>query len=177
MALRTSNFRIRPAVPGDQSAFIRLYLECWRETYEGLAPTVFAKGLTEEFCARAFTETLAQGDRFLLLSEEGGQPVGFVEGGPERSQLHPDLGEIYSLYLLKTFHGRGLGRNLFQEAVRELERLGKKSLAVWALEGLAAQGFYEKLGGRVFARNHAIPVGSEILRVRSYVWDPMPNLP
>jgi len=171
------NHEIRPAVPGDQPAFIRLYLECWRETYEGSAPEPFAKGLTEDFCSVAFTETLAQGDRFLLLAEKGGKPVGFVEGGPERSRLHPDLGEIYALYLLKDYQGRGSGRALFQAAVRELERVGKKSLAVWALEGLAAQGFYEKLGGRVFARNHAIPVGSEVLRVRSYVWDPIPNLP
>ena len=59
-----------------------------------------------------------------------------------------EWGEIYSIYVLKSYHRLGIGRMLFQKAQEALKELGYNKFQVYALENnIPAVHFYHTMGG------------------------------
>lgn len=88
-------------------------------------------------------------DRCLVVLDRDAEGiVGFAAGGPQRHG-DPDFpGEVWSIYVLRAFQGRGHGRSLMSEVARRLAP-GFPGLIVWTQAPNArARGFYERLGGR-----------------------------
>jgi ribosomal protein S18 acetylase RimI-like enzyme len=141
---------IRPAKPDDLQAVSKVCVESWRATYEGLAPEVFVRGITVESAADIFGRSLNNKEYlyFLHVAETPeAKIIGFADGGRERSRPEKGIGELYGLYLLKEFQGRGIGRALFQAAVKSLAQSGMDSMVAWILENSPHQVFYKKVGG------------------------------
>src|SRR5439155_22975079 len=84
----------------------------------------------------------------VLVAEEGGRIVGFVEHGPTQDDDADDsTGEILAIYLLEDAIGRGTGRRLLTEALGGLREGGFQRASLWVLESNdAARRFYEKGG-------------------------------
>ncbi|MDF2764983.1 MAG: family N-acetyltransferase, partial [Rhodospirillales bacterium] len=86
--------------------------------------------------------------------------VGFATGGPVRERKRPIVGdlsgvtaEVSLLYVLPEEMGKGLGRALFERAVRRLAGLGHEALVVWAYRANPYLTFYERLGGVAAAQS------------------------
>jgi GNAT superfamily N-acetyltransferase len=103
--------------------------------------------MPEDFLARLSVETrtavwagvLGENTGRLLLLEAP-EPAGFAAFGP-------DTGLLYALYLLPEVWGRGLGRLLHAEVVRELAAGGLAEAVLWVLAtNERAKAFYVREG-------------------------------
>jgi GNAT superfamily N-acetyltransferase len=167
------SFRIRPGTAGDIPAIARAYAQSWKSTYEGIAPPAFVEGLTEKAAAEIFSQSLLPNSfsYSLYVAEVEGQIVGFCDGGKERSDPSQGVGELYAIYLLKEFQGRGIGRELFKAAASNLRRSGLKPLIVWVLEKSPYRKFYETLGGKILPGVKALDAAGEKISLVCYGWN------
>ncbi len=97
--------------------------------------------------------------------------VGFVMGGLNRDEdANVFKGEIYGIYILDEYQGKGTGRRLFIRGVQSLLQDGMDSVKVWVLaDNVKARGFYERLGGKpVDARD--IEIGGKWYAEVAYGW-------
>jgi ribosomal protein S18 acetylase RimI-like enzyme len=95
--------------------------------------------------------------------------VGFMATGPERGHLESFQGEIYALYLLKGWQGKGWGGKLFQIGLDQLVQAGYQNMALWVLRDNPARGFYEHMGGRIVGEQR-IEIGGAWYVEVAYGW-------
>lgn len=140
---------VRRATPDDAEVIERIRVETWRATYRGLLPDGLIGGLRADPDQRRDRLRRQPPEQFSFVAEDGGEVVGYALGGPERSKDAEYRGEVYAIYVLPARQGKGLGRALIRESVRELAAGGINSLLIWVLrENAIGRGFYERLGGR-----------------------------
>ena len=118
-----------------------VHWQSWQETYRGLADDGYLAAMTPEKCiaiARRWRD-------HILVAKDGERVIGFAGYGPYRDSTMPDCGEVYAIYLLKEYHGRGIGYRLMKAAEQQLNGYGR--IALWVLEGNErAIRFYERYG-------------------------------
>jgi len=140
---------VRQATEDDAEAIERVRYETWQATYRGLMPNALLDRMTLNVGARRERLRAQPPDHSCFVAEAGGAVVGFAFGGPERAKDPDYRGEVYAIYVLPAFQGRGLGRALIRECARELGQRGITSLLIWVLrENEIGRRFYERLGGR-----------------------------
>ena len=166
---------VRLAGPSDAASVARVHVRSWRATYEGLLPAEYLAALDVDDYAgrweRSLQSPFARGT--VVVAEQDGQVVGFASGGPERDGDPRYDGELYAIYLLPDFQGRGLGRALVEAVAAALADRQLTSFVVWVLrDNTAARGFYERLGG-VYLRERRLDLGDDrpldVLEV-AYLW-------
>ena len=126
-----------------------LHVRCWRETYAGIMPASYLANLKAADRVETWASLLVMPDRFVRVA--GAEPCGFVMSGPRRASMpdHAD-GEIYSIYLLQSAQGQGLGQMLFNAALQDWRGRGGQSVQLSvAAANSKARGFYERMGGVV----------------------------
>jgi ribosomal protein S18 acetylase RimI-like enzyme len=139
---------VRRARVEDADAIERVRTDTWRETYRGLMPDSLLDRLGYDATRRRALIAALPPTQFVLVAEDGGAVVGFCMGGPSRSLDDPFRGEVYAIYVLPEYHGRGLGRELLHTAAKELVDRGLDSMIIWVLrENAPSRGFYERMGG------------------------------
>lgn len=161
---------IRRATIDDIHGLARVHCETWKATYRGMVPDAYLDRLSVEksagFWERIFRNESRPGAELVAL--EGDRIVGFVSGGPAR--YLPDLdGEIYALYLLPDFHGRGIGRSLMEQMTEWLRSNGLHSYGVWVLADNPTRTFYSHFGGHLCDTKRITLGGSELLE-ELYAW-------
>lgn len=163
---------IRPAEVQDAGGIAQVHVTAWQETYRGLMPDSVLDTLSVERRAEQWKNTLDDPTELYhatVVAEAHGQIVGFVNYGREREGDVDHRGELYALYVLKDFHGQGLGRRLVQAAVAGLLAQELASMLVWVLAENPVRGFYERLGG-VYLREKTIQIGGSSLQEVAYGW-------
>ena len=141
---------VRPATVDDAEAFEKIRVETWQATYRGLFPDELLDRLRPNVDRRRdhLREILESQAEFCFVAEDVGEVVGFAIGCPERTGDPIYRGEVAAIYVLPGHQGRGLGRALIRESVRELAAHGMTSLLIWVLrENRIGRSFYERLGG------------------------------
>jgi ribosomal protein S18 acetylase RimI-like enzyme len=144
---------IRLARPEDAPGLAEVHVRSWQETYAGLVPDSYLRSLEEKMerlsgVWRQVAETL--NDRStLLVAEVGERIVGFVQVAPTSE---PDLntekvGELRVIYLRAEFWGRGIGKALHDEGLRELRSFGFDEAILWVLDtNERTRRWYERQG-------------------------------
>lgn len=137
---------IRPLRETDSRPEIsRIYEESWKFAYRGILPQAYLDGIP----AGLWTANLDQEERWSLVLEEDGKPIGTSSVGSSRWPDYPGFGEVVSLYLLPEYMGRGYGGPLLEAAVEALGERGFRDVLLWVLEdNRRARHFYEKHGFR-----------------------------
>ena len=79
------------------------------------------------------------------------------------------LGEIYTLYVLKNFQRRGIGKNLVSALVKQFNRSGIYSMLVRVLKLNPYRRFYIKMNGTYLKTEHQ-QLSGERLEVAVYGW-------
>lgn len=90
----------------------------------------------------------ADPDLHVLVTEGGGEVIGFASFGPSRDHdAGVSTAEVYAIYLAPEWFGTGVGRRLFARTVKELSGLGFRDSTLWVLElNDRARRFYEVAG-------------------------------
>ena len=171
--------RIRKATPADAAGIARAHVDSWRTTYRGLVADEILQGLSYERRLERWRETLSdlQSPDFLFVAEdEGGEILGFVSAGPERSGDPDHRGEVMAIYLVQKAQYRGFGWELMRAAAVELLARGFSSMLVWVLkDNTPARKFYEALGGLPL-REQAITIGGRDYLEVAYGWRDLASL-
>ncbi len=163
---------IRPARIDDAVTIARVHVETWRTTYVGIVPDEHLANLSYERSQAGWFEHLSnpQGQMHAFVAEiEPGQIVAFASCGPSRDSLAGFDGELYNLYVLKAFQGKGYGKLLVTQVACDLAMRGCHSLVIWVLKDNPACNFYERLGGRRIAEKPVEIGGKQLLDV-AYSW-------
>ncbi len=162
---------IRDATPFDAQAIAGVHVATWRTTYPSIMPQAHLDALSVGQFAADWANRIAEGKtRILIVEDEAGAIAGFSSGGPERTGDTEYPGEIYTLYLLKSLQGRGLGRQMLTAMARRLREDGYPTLMLWTHIRNPARAFYEAMGG-VAARTTQRTVTGVVYDDVGYGWN------
>ena len=112
----------------------------WHQTYPGMIRQSYLNELTlQKFEKVAYTSPDP-----LLVAKDRSRVVGFVSYG-HRDGEPPETGEVFALYVLLKYQGRGIGRRLLEAALAQLKDY--EQIYLWTLkENRRAIRFYQKCG-------------------------------
>ena len=160
----------RPANVNDARGIAQVHVDTWRTTYAGIVPETFLKDLSYERRERQWQSFYLNPNprSHLWLGLDGDTIVGFSSGGLERgAEIHE--GEVYAIYLLKNYHGQGIGKELFRRSFASMDADGFTSIMVWALIDNPTCDFYRRMGGQEFSEK-IVEIGGENLKEISFRW-------
>lgn len=167
-------FSVRAAVPEDAEAITRVHAASWRTTYADLVSPAFF----DEFFDQRLDDRIASrearlrkpGVKSWVATTLGGYIVGFIDGGPARSEIPAYPSELYAIYLLKGWQGTGIGRRLTGTLAASFMAEGQTRMMVWVLAQNPARHFYERLGAS-YLTTAPIAIGERTLDECAYGWD------
>jgi ribosomal protein S18 acetylase RimI-like enzyme len=140
--------KIRKAKLEDAKGIAKVHVDSWRTTYETIFPSDFLNNLSYESRENLWNDAIPKGTIYVAENNEG-FIVGFSTGGKERTGNYEGFeGELYAIYILKEYQGKGIGKALVQPVVEELLEAGIDSMTVVVLEENSACQFYEALGAK-----------------------------
>ena len=144
----------------------KAYVHCraWKEAYAGIVDQAFLDGRTVEMSVRMARRGAEMGIP-TLLAVDGDRVIGFADYGPCRDGDMPGCGEVFAIYILRDYYGRGVGRALMDKALSGMPEYDK--VAVWVLkENNRAIHFYERCGFRFDGAEKALKLGTEVTEAR-----------
>src|SRR5699024_3987611 len=169
------SFEIRTAGVPDAEDISKVQVDSWRTAYKGIVSDEYLSALDYRKRQAVWESVVTQNNTLLLIDEER-STVGFAVGGPERSEEHVGYdGELYAIYLYESVQGTGGGRQLFDAVVADLIERGFESMIIIALEDNEACGFYEKMGGRVIAKEET-DIGGDRLTELVFGWEDIKSI-
>ena len=163
---------IRIATADDAAGIAVVHVESWRSTYTGIIPddVLASRSRTErEHSWRQMLAAPESEGSVYVAEDRNGEIIGFISGGPERSGDTVYIGEIYALYLLASFQGQGIGRQLMRALVGRMVQEGTTTLLLWVLAANPARAFYERLGGQPVREKTEMIGGAPLLHI-AYGW-------
>ena len=101
----------------------------------------------------------------ILVAKDAGRVIGFAAYGPYRDSGLREAGEVYAIYILREYYGKGVGYALMNAAVERLK--GYSAIAVWVLEGnRRAIRFYQRYGFYFDGTKKEIILGTQNTELR-----------
>lgn len=138
-----------------------VHYKSWQETYPGLVDPEYLKGMTLEKC----TDIALKWRDNIIVAKDGDNVIGFAAYGKYRDDSLPGHGEVYAIYVLKDYYGKGVGYDLMNAAFDRLSEYSK--IAVWVLKGNErAIKFYERFGFRFDGESAEIILGKPNVELR-----------
>lgn len=136
-------FQIRPAVYEDALAIATVQYYGWQQTYRGIISNAYLDDMTIEKGNGRWQYNLqhARGGIHVMTTAED-KVIAFSAAGRNSAPEFNCDAELYSLYLLKEYHGQGLGKRLFAFEIDKLKEAGYKSLFVYVLADNPSVAFY-----------------------------------
>jgi len=121
----------------------------WNETYKGIVPDWFLEELksNEDERTKNSIEKFDENNNNQLVLEVDGKVVGFANFGKTDDEEYENCGEIFALYIIGEYKGKGYGRKLVNEAINELKKLGYNKMIIACLKGNPTNEFYKHIGG------------------------------
>ena len=144
----------------------KAYVHCraWKEAYAGLVDQAFLDGRTEEMSRQSAQRAFENGVS-TFVAKDGDRVVGFVDCGRYRGEDLRDTGEIYALYVLREYYGRGLGWALMDHALDALRDY--RQIALWVLSGNErAIRFYRRIGFDLDGEKQILTLGTPVTDLR-----------
>ena len=144
------NILYRTATAADALAVAQVHVESWRKSFAGIVPQEFMDNLTVEKREQAFSQRFDEADYKMFVAETAPDGIiGFADFGKARESGFGFEAELYAIYLLAEFQGKGIGENLFRLCQKAMIDEKINSMYLMALAVSPYKSFYEKMGGQV----------------------------
>ncbi|MBO8156144.1 MAG: GNAT family N-acetyltransferase [Bacillaceae bacterium] len=167
-------FQVRKARPEDAGAIANVHVKSWITTYSNLIDDEDLRQVISYEKRKAQWEAILKSSnisQFLYVAENDKQEVvGFINGGNERSKKFAYDGEIYAIYILKEYQGKGIGRQLLKTLTRAMKKEGYQSILVWVLTSNPSSKFYEYHGAKPVDEEE-ITIGTGTYQETAYGWE------
>lgn len=163
--------KIREAISNDIDGIAYVHVESWKTTYKGLISDEFLDTITVEARRKLWIRNFESPNKdeiMYVAEDEAGMIIGFANGGARRDPDRYDA-ELYALYLLKAYQGKGLGKQLIRSVAQNLMEKKYSSFMTWVLAGNPAINFYHSVGGESISRIEA-KIGNELLEEVKIGW-------
>lgn len=140
---------IRKAILSDAKGIAKVHVDSWKTTYANIISNEYLSNLSYERREKMWTNGIPNGGVYVAESHEG-RIIGFSTGGKERSGNYNGYdGELFAIYVLKEYQGKGIGKALIQPVIDDMKGMGLHSMLVLVLKDNTSRLFYESLGGRI----------------------------
>jgi len=163
---------IREATLADVAGIAEVHVDSWRTTYEGIISSHVLARLSHSRRESLWREILSApppSTLTLVAVDAGDRVVGFANAGPGREPMEEYVGELYAIYILQDYQGRGVGTALMRGAVEHLLANGMGTMYVWVLSANPSRLFYEALGGTPIGTK-TVDIGGRLLEETAYGW-------
>lgn len=165
---------IRAAELADAEEVERLRVAGWQAAYRGILPDDYLNRMRVdgERRRRHMIKQATAAHRSVLVESVAVQAdaiVGWVAGGRCRDadRPGPGHGEVYAIYVLPEWWGRGACLLLMAHAVRALTEAGQPDITLWVLEANEqARRFYAAAGFRPDGARQLLDLGGPVTEVR-----------
>ncbi len=122
------------------------------------------KYLNENFSVEKLTKEITNQDSLFYFCYSNSEVAGYLKLNISTAQtesLLPEALEIERIYVLKKFHGLGIGKALMEKSIHSAKELSKNEiwLGVWE-HNIKALKFYNKLGFNQFSK-HIFKLGED----------------
>lgn len=135
------SFNLREATVRDVANLALLHVETFRETHGG-GPTVSVR---QDQWQRILSAN-DPADFTFVVEDNGHQLVGFARGTRHNGGVPGYQGELNKIYVLRRFHGHGLGQLLVCQVAERFLTQGVRSMLLFGDARNPSNGFYEHLG-------------------------------
>ncbi|KAA0561246.1 N-acetyltransferase family protein [Rossellomorea aquimaris] len=152
------NFRIRKANLQDSPGLASVHINSWRTTYKGIVSEEYLQSLSIEEREQKWVQILSGSHHTYVCEVDDGEIIGFVSFGKERSGEYE--GELYAIYLLEEYQGKGIGKELFGIAATGLKKRGYNSMWIWVLKENPSKHFYYALKPTLI-KEEVLTIGGE----------------
>ncbi|WP_270737453.1 GNAT family N-acetyltransferase [Streptococcus anginosus] len=137
-----------------------VHWQTWSEAYDEILPAEFQEQMTLDKC-RFYSQKYPENT---LIALDDAKVIGFVSYGDFRDSA-TIVGEIFALYVLKDYYGKGVGQQLMQTAFAALD--GYQEIILWVLEdNKRAIAFYEKMGFVFDGKEKILDLGKAVKEKR-----------
>ncbi|MBR3312063.1 MAG: GNAT family N-acetyltransferase [Solobacterium sp.] len=138
-----------------------VHWKSWQEAYPGIIDQSYLDSLTLEQCE----QTAYRWPDNIIIAKDGDLVVGFAGYGKYRNDELENTGEVFSIYILSEYYGKGVGYRLMEAALSRLAEYPR--IAVWVLkDNQRAIRFYERCGFRFDGREETLVLGSPVIEGR-----------
>jgi len=146
---------IRKATDEDILLIKELVVQVWPQTYASILSAEQIEYMMEQMYSEAALHQQMQDNHQFLIVYNNGIPIGFAS----YSEVEPTVFKLHKIYLLPLQQGRGSGRTVIEEIIKDITPKGVTSLLLNVNRNNIAKSFYEKLGFKVL-RIEDIPIGN-----------------
>jgi ribosomal protein S18 acetylase RimI-like enzyme len=145
--------QVRPAQVEDAQAIAEIHVHTWQVAYPGIVPAEYLASLSVEKYEAMWHGCIVAGKPQLMVATEADRVLGWVAFGPSRDAgVGTNVAEIWAIYVGAANWGRGVGRQLWKHARKNMQEQGFTSVGLWAFpENTRAGNFYRSLGFEVEA--------------------------
>lgn len=158
---------IRKALLEDTCDLADCVISCWLSAYKEIVPDEYLNNMPAERSNRIErwkNNITNPGDcvHYCVMCAE--KMIGFLT-------IHKKDGDIWAIYLIEEFCGKGYGKEVLDFAIDELRHIGHKKIFLWIFEKNNRAGrFYEKHGFYFNGEKREKTYGKPIVQLR-YVCD------
>jgi ribosomal protein S18 acetylase RimI-like enzyme len=139
---------IRRATINDVKGIAEVHVKSWQAAYRGLLPDDFLQNLSVQRREEQWRRGLQNSEQVLLVYEQD-TIVAFCGFAPSRDEDvdKTKVAELGTIYALESAWGQGIGKALWQEAIKLMREKGFTEVTLWVLKGNErAIKFYERQG-------------------------------
>ena len=161
---------IRKVLPEEANKYTALHIACWRDAYTGIMPDEYLNNMSAELeqkaerCKMAIDE---QGDCEFFCAIHNDDMIGRLIFGKSNDEDKPDAGDVFAIYLLADYWGKGYGKQMMDFAASELKRSGYQETIIWVLEeNTRGRQFYERYGFVLDGTKKVMELGKSLTCVR-----------
>lgn len=141
---------LRKATKEDAYGIEYVAAHTWYDTYKPFMPLEYLTSRVEHIEDRIprVEQRIAESSNFHVLTENN-KIIGILNYKPNQNEKYKDYGYLESIYILKEYQGKGLGKLLFKKAIEGLIEMGYNNMYLECIIGNPTMDFYKKYTGYV----------------------------
>lgn len=163
--------QIRRAKLDDASGIAKVHVDSWRTTYKGIIPNDFLNNLSYEQRTELWKQNILRDASYVVIAcNHEGQIIGFADAWKRETNVVENSCDLTSIYLLKEYQGKGIGKKLLKELFWYFKQLSYKKIFVEVLEENKTHLFYEYYGAKL-VETVQIKINGKVLNELIYEWN------